>query len=55
MVNPLILDILFRRIVNGEINPKTGEPMTLTDIKIQEYREAVEAMLNERVGIANEA
>lgn len=42
MVNPLVVQILADRIMNGGINPNTGEPMTLDDIKIEEYRVSVE-------------
>lgn len=48
MINQAIVDILVSRIRNGGINPVTGQPMQLEDIKIQEYRDAVETILNEQ-------
>jgi hypothetical protein len=41
MINPIILDILVRRILEGGINPKTNQPMKLEDIN-EPYRTAVE-------------
>lgn len=46
MVNQAIVDILVKRISSRGINPVTGQPIKLEDIKIQEYRDAVEAILN---------
>lgn len=46
-MNQLIIEILVRRIRNGEPNPATGEPMKLEDIKLPEYKEEVELILNE--------
>lgn len=45
MVNPIIVNMLVKKIQTGEINPNTGEPFKLEDIKIQEYRDAVQAAL----------
>lgn len=42
MVNQIIVDILVNRIMNGGINPKTNQSMVVADIKIEEYRIAVE-------------
>ncbi|OAO79812.1 hypothetical protein [Anoxybacillus flavithermus] len=42
MTNPVIVDILVRRILEGGINSATNQPMKLEDIKIEEYRVAVE-------------
>lgn len=42
MVNPIIVDILVKRILEGGINPATNQPMKLEDIKIEEYKVAVE-------------
>lgn len=45
MVQQNLVDMLVRKITNGEINPKTGEPFKLEDIKLQEYTDAVQALL----------
>ena len=45
MLNQYIVDILVRRIKNGEINPITGLVMTLEDIKLIEYKNEVERIL----------
>ena len=45
MLNQIIIDILVSRIKESGVNPKTGEIMLLSDIKIQEYRDAVEQIL----------
>lgn len=46
MVNQYLVDLLVKRIKNNVINPLTGEPFKLEDIKIQEYKTAVEQELN---------
>lgn len=46
MLNEMIVGILVNRIKNGGINPKTGEPMILGDILIQEYKDEVQARLD---------
>ena len=38
MVNPILLDILIRKIKSGEVK--------IEDIKLQEYKDAVQAALN---------
>ena len=45
MLNQYIVDILVRRIKNGEINPVTRLPMTIEDIKLVEYKNEVERIL----------
>ena len=45
MINQKIVDILVGRIKNNGINPATGEVMKLEDIKLQEYRDAVQSLL----------
>lgn len=45
MLNQYIVDILVRRIKNGEINPVTGLPMAVEDIKLVEYKDEVERIL----------
>ena len=45
MLNQYIVEILVRRIKNGEINPITGLPMTVEDIKLIEYKTEVERIL----------
>lgn len=45
MVNPILVDILARKIKNAEINPNTNEPFKVYDIKIDEYKTAVETAL----------
>jgi len=49
MINPLIVDILARRILEGGINPKTGQSMQLADVALA-YQEAVENELLIRTG-----
>ena len=46
MVNSILVDILVNKIRIGEINPTTGEPFKLEDIKIAEYKSVVEAKLS---------
>ena len=41
-MNEIIVDILVNRIKNGGINPVTGLPMLLDDIKLPEYKTEVE-------------
>lgn len=50
MINPIILDILVRRILNGGLNPKTGQPMTVADIN-EPYKTAVENEILLRQGV----
>lgn len=45
MLNETIVKILVDRIRNGGINPVTGQPMVLDDIKIIEYKTAVKNIL----------
>lgn len=45
MLNQYIIDILVRRIKNGEINPVTELPMEIKDIKLSEYKTEVERIL----------
>ena len=47
-MSQIVIDILVRRIKNGENNPVTGQPMQLDDIKIPEYKEEVHRILNEQ-------
>lgn len=47
MLNPMIIDILVNRIINSGINPVTGEPMKLDDIKDEAYKDAVQVRLGE--------
>lgn len=42
MVNQVVVRIAAERIMNGGINPKTGQVYKLDDITNQEYRQAVE-------------
>lgn len=42
MPNQIIVEILARRVINQELNPKTGLPLQVADIKIEAYRIAVE-------------
>jgi hypothetical protein len=46
MINQIYVDWLVGWIKNGTINIKTGEPFKLDDIKVQEYKDAVNAILN---------
>lgn len=52
-MNQLIIDILVRRIKNGEPNPVTDEPMKLEDIKLPEYKVEVERILNSQIEISS--
>ncbi|MCT8975482.1 hypothetical protein N4T77_02610 [Clostridium sp. CX1] len=45
MINQEYVNWLVDRIKSGKINPQTGEAFKLEDIKIQEYRDEVEAQL----------
>lgn len=45
-LNQQIIDILVHKIKDACINPKTNEPYKLDDIKIQEYKDAVQAALD---------
>lgn len=45
MINELYVKWLASWIKNGTTNIQTGLPFTLDDIKIPEYRDAVEALL----------
>lgn len=42
MVNPVVVRIAAERIMNGGLNPKTGNVYVLDDITNPEYRLAVE-------------
>lgn len=42
MVNPVVVRIAADRILNGGMNPKTGEVYVLDDITNVDYRAAVE-------------
>lgn len=42
MVNMVVVRIAAERIMNGGINPKTGNVYVLDDITNPEYRQAVE-------------
>jgi hypothetical protein len=46
MLSQLIIDILVNRITTGGINPATGLPMKIEDIKDVAYRDAVQAELD---------
>lgn len=42
MINPVVVRIAAERIINGGLNPKTGQVYVLDDITNSEYRLAVE-------------
>lgn len=42
MVNQIVVRIAAERIMNGGINPKTGEIYKLDDVTNTDYRQAVE-------------
>lgn len=42
MVNMVVVRIAAERIMNGGINPKTGQVYVLDDITNTDYRQAVE-------------
>lgn len=42
MVNPVVVRIAAERIMNGGLNPKTGQVYVLDDITNPDYRQAVE-------------
>ena len=42
MVNEIVVRIAAERIMNGGLNPKTGNVYVLDDITNPEYRQAVE-------------
>lgn len=44
-LDPVILEILYTRIKNGGRNPLTNMPMTISDIKIKEYKDEIQKML----------
>lgn len=46
MINSIYVDILVNKIITKEINPNTGQPFKIEDIKIIEYKTAVESKLN---------
>lgn len=46
MINPIYVDMLVNKIRIGEINPNTGQPFKVEDIKIAEYKTAVETKLS---------
>ncbi len=43
MINQSYVNWLVSWIKNGTVNIKTGQPFTIDDIKIQEYKDAVQA------------
>lgn len=45
MINQDYVNWLVSWIKNGIMNIKTGQPFTIEDIKIQEYKDAVQAQL----------
>ena len=45
MVEQFIVNLLVSKIKSGAINPKTGQPFQLDDIKIIDYRDAVQQAL----------
>jgi hypothetical protein len=47
MINLIYVDMLVNKIRTGEINPTTGEIFKVEDIKIAEYKTAVETKLND--------
>lgn len=49
MVNELIVRIAAERIMNGGLNPKTGNVYVIEDITNVEYRAAVEECIAEKV------
>ncbi len=48
MTNEDIVEVLIERIKNGKINPVTGQPFKLEDIKIEEFKTAVATKLEEQ-------
>jgi hypothetical protein len=46
MVNPVLVNMLARKIRDAEVNPKTNEPYKLEDILISEYKTAVEEIMS---------
>ncbi|WP_236910199.1 hypothetical protein [Clostridium sp. Cult3] len=42
MINQIVVRIAAERIMNGGINPKTGEIYKLDDVTNAEYRQAIE-------------
>ena len=47
MINPVVVRIAAERIMNGGLNPKTGNVYVLDEITNPEYREAVESYILE--------
>jgi len=47
MINQEMVKWLVARILQGKINSNTGNPFQLEDIKIQEYKDAVQAVLEQ--------
>lgn len=45
-MNQYVIELLVRKIKTGEVNPKTNSPFKLDDIKIQEYKEAVQLIFD---------
>lgn len=45
-IKQFIIDILVKKIQIGEINPITNEAFKLEDIKIEEYRNTVNSIIN---------
>ena len=46
MINVILVNMLVNKIRISEINPNTNEPFKLEDIKIAEYKSAVESKLS---------
>lgn len=46
-MNQTYINTLVSLIRRGVINPKTGQPFTLLDILIEDYRTAVESALSQ--------
>ena len=42
MVSPIVVRIAAERIMNGGLNPKTGNVYVLDDVTNPDYRQAVE-------------
>ncbi|AGF54806.1 hypothetical protein HMT_42 [Clostridium phage HM T] len=46
MINQIYVEMLVNKILTKEINPNTGDLFKIEDIKIAEYKTAVEAKLS---------
>lgn len=42
MVNPVVVRIAAERIINGGLNPKTGQVYVIDDITNPDYRQSIE-------------